>query len=109
MNSSLASATPRGSFEERALRLHDALGLGLDVIPDTVQETASATLSRVMERRQLSAEHTVIGFFGATGSGKSTLFNTIAGMPLARTAVTRPTTSGGDLGTGRKRRASGLA
>ena len=93
MNSSLASATPRGSFEERALRLHDALGLGLDVIPDTVQETASATLSRVMERRQLSAEHTVIGFFGATGSGKSTLFNTIAGMPLARTAVTRPTTS----------------
>ena len=95
MNSSLASATPRGSFEERALRLHDALGLGLDVIPDTVQENASATLSRVMERRQLSAEHTVIGFFGATGSGKSTLFNTIAGMPLARTAVTRPTTSDG--------------
>ena len=93
MNSSLASATPRGSFEERALRLHDALGLGLDVIPDTVQENASATLSRVMDRRQLSAEHTIIGFFGATGSGKSTLFNTIAGMPLARTAVTRPTTS----------------
>ena len=28
MNSSLASATLRGSFEERALRLHDALGLG---------------------------------------------------------------------------------
>ena len=93
MNSALATTPPRGSFEERALRLHDALGVGIDVVPDTVQESASATLSRVIERRQLSAEHTVIGFFGATGSGKSTLFNTIAGVPLARTAVTRPTTS----------------
>ena len=90
MNSSLASATPRGSFEERALRLHDALGLGLDVIPDTVPDTASATRSPDMERRQLTPQQTISGFFAATGSAKLTPFNTIAGLPLAPTAAHRP-------------------
>src|SRR5690606_11100381 len=44
-------------------------------------------------RRALSSEHTVIGLFGATGSGKSSLLNALVGADLARTHVRRPTTS----------------
>ena len=44
-------------------------------------------------RRELSDEHTVVGFFGATGSGKSSLFNAVVGADIAATHVRRPTTS----------------
>ncbi|MCR8672079.1 GTPase, partial [Agrococcus sp. HG114] len=45
------------------------------------------------KRRALSSEHTVVGFFGATGSGKSSLMNAVAGRELATVHVRRPTTS----------------
>ncbi|WP_431711883.1 GTPase [Glutamicibacter uratoxydans] len=55
-------------------------------------ERAGAILHRAEERRKLSTDHTVIGLFGATGSGKSSLFNALAGEEIARTGVVRPTT-----------------
>lgn len=45
------------------------------------------------ERRELSGEHTVVGFFGATGSGKTSLFNAVVGEDLGLAAARRPTTS----------------
>ena len=45
------------------------------------------------ERRALSAEHTVVGFFGATGSGKTSLFNAMVGEDLGKASPRRPTTS----------------
>ena len=39
------------------------------------------------------ADHTVVGFFGATGSGKSSLFNAVSGEEIATAAARRPTTS----------------
>ena len=47
----------------------------------------------VGERVRRGAEHTVVGFFGATGSGKSSLMNAIAGAQIAQVAHRRPTTS----------------
>lgn len=45
------------------------------------------------ERRALSGDHTVVGFFGATGSGKTSLFNAVVGEDLGKAAARRPTTS----------------
>nr|WP_231366096.1 GTPase [Zhihengliuella flava] len=73
--------------------MHAATELGDGVIPDGLRARALDLLERASRRRSLSSEHTVIGFFGATGSGKSSLFNAVAGRQLARVAARRPTTS----------------
>ncbi|WP_240334018.1 dynamin family protein [Rothia sp. ZJ932] len=67
--------------------------LGQGRVDPTVLVDVERVLERTASRRELSAEHTVIGFFGATGSGKSTLFNAVVGKELARSAARRPTTS----------------
>ncbi|MFG1806010.1 ATP-binding protein [Streptomyces sp. NPDC049040] len=75
----------------------DALGelLGLSrtrISPDALAE-AGQLLERIGERRRLSLEHTVVALAGATGSGKSALFNALAGLPLSETGMRRPTTA----------------
>ncbi|MDH2430374.1 GTPase [Sphaerisporangium sp. TRM90804] len=52
-----------------------------------------AVVDRAGARRRLSVEHTVAALAGATGSGKSSLFNALSGTSLAQVGVTRPTTS----------------
>lgn len=54
---------------------------------------ARSVLRRAGERRALSAAHTVVALAGATGCGKSSLFNAIVGEPRATVGVRRPTTS----------------
>jgi hypothetical protein len=75
----------------------DALGelLGLSrtrIAPDALARTAEL-LERIGERRRLSLDHTVVALAGATGSGKSALFNALAGLPLSATGTRRPTTA----------------
>ncbi|AXT84413.1 ABC transporter [Aeromicrobium sp. A1-2] len=54
----------------------------------------AATLSdRAAERLKLSGEHTIVALAGATGSGKSSLFNSLTDLELAGVGVRRPTTS----------------
>ena len=53
---------------------------------------AQAIVARARERLRLSGEHTVVALAGPTGSGKSSLFNAIAGIELSRPGVHRPTT-----------------
>ncbi|WP_434923062.1 GTPase [Glutamicibacter sp. PAEs-4] len=60
--------------------------------PETI-DLAADVIARAESRRQLSAEHVVVGLFGATGSGKSTMFNALVGHELAATGVIRPTTT----------------
>jgi GTP-binding protein EngB required for normal cell division len=87
----------RGRDDAPLDRKLDALGTATELGQDRVPEEALAAARRVVDhagqRRRLSADHTVVGFFGATGSGKSSLFNAVTGHPLARAAATRPTTS----------------
>jgi len=62
------------------------------VAPETV--AAAGTLAqRASTRLRLSRDHTVVALAGATGSGKSSLFNAIAGMELSPPGHLRPTTA----------------
>ena len=60
--------------------------------PDLLEEAADL-LTRAGERLRLSGAHTVVTLAGGTGSGKSSLFNVLAGAEFSPVGVTRPTTS----------------
>lgn len=53
----------------------------------------SSVAARAGDRLRLSGEHTVVALAGSTGSGKSSLFNALAGSDLSPVGVRRPTTS----------------
>lgn len=56
-------------------------------------DAARGVLDRADARLGLSGVHTVVAVAGATGSGKSSLFNALAGLELATVGIRRPTTS----------------
>ena len=62
-------------------------------IDDDLLDPAAAVVERARERLRLSAQHTIVALAGATGSGKSSLFNRLTGLELAAVGVRRPTTS----------------
>jgi len=53
---------------------------------------AEKLLRRSGERMRMSASHTVVALTGGTGSGKSSLFNALAGATFSPAGVMRPTT-----------------
>src|SRR5258705_2858036 len=61
-------------------------------VPEDQLVTARTVIDRAGERLALSRAHTVVALAGATGSGKSSLFNALAGFQLSRVGVRRPTT-----------------
>jgi len=72
--------------------LDDAVVAGRGRLPDAVLESAAVVVERARARTALSAEYTVVALAGSTGSGKSSLFNALAGADLAVPGVRRPTT-----------------
>src|SRR3954453_4205022 len=62
-------------------------------LDDETVNQASEIVERAASRLRLSADHTVVAIAGATGSGKSSTFNALAGLELAAVGVRRPTTS----------------
>lgn len=87
----------RGSRQEsrlsrRLAALNEARELGEGRLDDGALQQSYDVLERATSRRSVSADHTVVGFFGATGSGKSSLFNAVTGTDAARVAYRRPTT-----------------
>ncbi|MGJ6981446.1 YfjP family GTPase [Aestuariimicrobium soli] len=75
----------------RALReVVDQAGGRID--PDLAREAADL-VDRAGGRLALSGDHTVVALAGATGSGKSSLFNALSGTSLAEPGMRRPTTS----------------
>lgn len=81
------------TLAERADALGHACALLEPIAPLAALADAVEVLSRVDARTALSAEHTVVGIFGATGSGKSSLVNAVVGQEITRAAVRRPTTA----------------
>jgi GTP-binding protein EngB required for normal cell division len=63
------------------------------VLPTARLARARALAKRAGDRLRLSGEHTVVALAGATGSGKSSLFNALARMELSTVGVRRPTTA----------------
>jgi GTP-binding protein EngB required for normal cell division len=53
---------------------------------------AHTLVERAGTRLKLSRDHTVVALAGATGSGKSSIFNALAQMALSPVGVRRPTT-----------------
>ena len=56
-------------------------------------QPARTLVERAGERLRFGAETTVVALAGATGSGKSSLFNALAGSALSDVGVKRPTTA----------------
>jgi GTP-binding protein EngB required for normal cell division len=82
-----------GDVGSRVDGLERAVGAAEGRLPEEVVGPARAVLERAGQRLRLSADHTVVALAGATGSGKSSLFNALSGLDLAATGVKRPTTS----------------
>jgi len=62
-------------------------------VDDETLAPADDLAGRASERLRMSGEHTIVALAGATGSGKSSLFNALTDMELAGVGVRRPTTS----------------
>ena len=80
-------------LEQRLAAVQGALDAGADVVPAPAAEAGRALVARGGERLGHGLEHTVVALAGATGSGKSSLFNALAREELSQVGVTRPTTS----------------
>jgi GTP-binding protein EngB required for normal cell division len=61
-------------------------------LPADVLQPVRSVVARAGSRLELSRDHTVVALAGATGSGKSSLFNALAGMELSTVGFRRPTT-----------------
>jgi len=68
----------------------EAGGLQLD---PTAVAAARSIVDKVGVRSSITGNHTVVALSGATGSGKSSLFNAVVGSDVATIGARRPTTS----------------
>ncbi|GAA2082830.1 hypothetical protein GCM10009821_24710 [Aeromicrobium halocynthiae] len=84
---------PRSEVSERLTGLGEAIEAGEGRLDDALVQPARDLAERAVQRLQLSGEHTIVALAGATGSGKSSLFNALTDLELAGVGVRRPTTS----------------
>ncbi|MDN5798216.1 MAG: 50S ribosome-binding GTPase [Intrasporangium sp.] len=89
------AATPISTEELLARVTALSLGLvsGADELDPDAANVARRVIDKVQERTTIAGDHTVVALAGATGSGKSSLFNAIVGAGVARVGARRPTTS----------------
>ena len=72
--------------------LDRVIALGEGRLDEELLAPARALSRRAGQRLRLSGGHTVVALAGATGSGKSSLFNALAGAEVSAPGVRRPTT-----------------
>ncbi len=92
---SLVTGAPTLSDRLTALARMTQIGSarsGHDGFDPGLLRDAEDLLGRAGERLRLSAEHTVVVLAGGTGSGKSSLFNRLAGADFSPVGVVRPMT-----------------
>jgi energy-coupling factor transporter ATP-binding protein EcfA2 len=90
-----AARGPENSTDPVAARLQaldHVLELGEGRLDEAMLAPARALSQRAGQRLRLSGSHTVVALAGATGSGKSSLFNALAGTQVSAPGVRRPTT-----------------
>ncbi|GAA1711407.1 50S ribosome-binding GTPase [Isoptericola hypogeus] len=83
----------RIDLSDRTAALGTAVAAATGRLDTALLDDARAVVTRARERGGLSAEHTVVALAGATGSGKSSVLNAVAGTEIATVGVRRPTTS----------------
>ena len=90
------ATVPRPGLSARLTALARLVQIGesrsVEGVSEELLENAEQLLDRAGERLRLSANHTVVALAGGTGSGKSSLFNTLASANLSPVGVTRPVT-----------------
>ncbi len=77
----------------RTEALADALDSGAAQLDPAAAGRARQVVDKVRARTGLTGDHTVVALAGATGSGKSSLFNAVVGSAVATIGARRPTTS----------------
>lgn len=80
------------SLPGRLELLQELAEVTADRVPGDLTASARSVVGRAGERLRLGPS-TVVALAGATGSGKSSLFNALAGRDVAEVGVRRPTTS----------------
>ncbi len=86
------SAADADAVASRLRALDRVVELGEGRLDEELLDLARDLERRAGERMRLSGAHTVVALAGATGSGKSTLFNALAGTTISQPGVRRPTT-----------------
>ncbi|HEU4487656.1 MAG TPA: YfjP family GTPase, partial [Actinomycetota bacterium] len=79
-------------IDSRLEALSEAVELGRGRLDPALIEQAAGVRARAGARLGHGTDLTVVALAGATGSGKSSLFNALAGFELAAVGVRRPTT-----------------
>ncbi|NNG36099.1 ABC transporter [Nakamurella sp. DB0629] len=80
-------------LQRRMAALQTAVQLGGDRLEPGPADAARRLVDKAAARLALTGDRTVAALAGATGSGKSSLFNAIAGAPLSQVGIRRPITS----------------
>jgi GTP-binding protein EngB required for normal cell division len=80
------------ALADRLSALDDALELARGRLDSGVVAEAERVAAKAGERLRLGDTHTVVALAGATGSGKSSLFNALAGSEVSQVGMRRPTT-----------------
>ncbi|MFJ2033457.1 GTP-binding protein [Streptosporangium sp. NPDC087985] len=83
----------RQGLGSRLAALARIVELGPGRVEPKLLAESGQLLLRAGDRLKLSSDHTVVALAGGTGSGKSTLFNSVSGLELSPTGVRRPTTA----------------
>ncbi len=92
-----AAGSPPISLPGRRTALNDLVQIGQarsgpDGFNQKLLSDAAHLLARADQRLRMSSAHTVVALAGGTGSGKSSLFNRLAGADFSAVGVTRPVT-----------------
>ncbi|MFL6127720.1 MAG: GTPase [Mycobacteriales bacterium] len=81
------------ALADRLAALDEVVALGSGRLAEPLVSDAARVAGKAGARLRLGAEQTVVALAGATGSGKSSLLNALAGTQVAAAGVRRPTTS----------------
>ena len=81
------SAVSAESVRARAAALTSALESGSGCLPAAGVERAEVAIVKAAARISIAGGHTVVALAGATGSGKSSLFNDLVGADVAQIGV----------------------
>jgi GTP-binding protein EngB required for normal cell division len=93
MGSRQVKALTAEQLAAKAQSLEAALDAGGDELDRRQTMAGAEIVAKVQARTALRGGHTVVALAGATGSGKSSLFNTIVGAEVSTVGAKRPTTS----------------
>ena len=87
------AAVTADELSARSAALDEAIEVGGAQLDADIVQDARAITVKVQERLGMTGGHTVVALAGATGSGKSSLFNALVGAEAATVGARRPTTS----------------